>query len=63
MAGSGLEEAGAVCCGSNTVTHMLSGKAISCALRGFFFVDGALSVFLLENLCQMLIQWRIHGEG
>ena len=50
MAGSGLEKGGAVCCGSNTVTHMLSGKAISCALRGFFLVDGALSVFLLENL-------------
>ena len=50
MAGSGLEEAGAIWCGSNTVTHMLSGKAISCALRGFFLVDGALSVFLLENL-------------
>jgi len=50
MAGLGLEEAGAVCCGSNTVTHMPSGKAISCALCGFFLVDGALSVFLLENL-------------
>ena len=50
MAGSGLEEAGAICCGSNSVTHMLSGKAISCALRGFFLADGALSVFLLENL-------------
>ena len=50
MAGSGLEEPGTICCGSNTVTHMLSGKAISCALHGFFLVDGALSVFLLENL-------------
>ena len=50
MAGSGLEEALAVCYGSNTVTHMLSGKAISRALRGFFLVDGALSVLLLENL-------------
>ena len=29
---------------------MLAGKAISCALHGFFLVDGALSVFLLENL-------------
>jgi len=50
MAGLGLEEAGAVCCGSNTVTHMPSRKAISCVLYGFFLVDGALSVFLLENL-------------
>jgi len=50
MAGSGLEEAGAICCGLNTVTHMLSEKSISCALHGFFLVDGALSLFLLENL-------------
>jgi len=50
MVGSGLQEAVAVCCGSNTVNHMLSGKAISCAVREFFLVDGALSVLLLENL-------------
>ena len=50
MATSGLEEAVAVCYGSNTVTHMLSGKAISCAQRGFFLVHGALSVLLFENL-------------
>jgi len=51
MVGSGLEEAVAVCYGSNTVNHMLSGKAISCAVREFFLVDGALREPYARCLC------------
>ena len=37
MKGSGLEEALETVYGPNSVTHMISGKAISRALRGHFF--------------------------
>ncbi|GFS26848.1 hypothetical protein ElyMa_007067800 [Elysia marginata] len=46
MAGSGLEEVLQVVYGSNTVTHMLSGKAISRAIRGHLLVDAALNAML-----------------
>ncbi len=43
MKGSGLEEALETVYGPNTVVHMISGKAISSALRGHFLVEAALT--------------------
>ena len=42
MKGSGLEEALENAYGPNAVTHMMSGKAISRALRGHFLIEAAL---------------------
>lgn len=42
MKGSGLEEALETIYGPNAVNHMMSGKAISRALRGHFLVEAAL---------------------
>ena len=42
MKGSGLEEALESVYGPNAVTHMISGKAVSKALRGHFLVEAAL---------------------
>lgn len=42
MKGSGLEEALETVYGPNAVTHMISGKAVSRALRGHFLVEAAL---------------------
>ena len=51
MKGSGLEEALETVYGSNAVTHMISGKAISRALRGHFLVEAALvNKLILEVL-------------
>ena len=50
MAGSGLEEVLEQCYGPNTVRQMLSGKALSRALRGYFLVAAALEVLLLKHL-------------
>jgi len=50
MAGSGLEEILKLNYGSDTVSHMLSGKAVSRAIRGHFLVQGALMVILLKSV-------------
>ncbi len=42
MKGSGIEEALEIVYGPNAVTHMISGKAVSRALRGHFLVEAAL---------------------
>ncbi len=42
MKGSGLEEALETVHGPNAVVHMISGKAVSRALRGHFLVEAAL---------------------
>lgn len=42
MKGSGLEEALEVAYGPNAVTQMISGKAVSRALRGHLLVEAAL---------------------
>lgn len=49
-AGSGLTEVLELCYGSNTVNHMLSGKAVSRALRGLLIVDAALQAVLLHTI-------------
>lgn len=50
MKGSGLEEALETIYGPNSVTHMMSGKAISRALRGHFLVEAALINKLISTL-------------
>lgn len=48
MKGSGLEEVLETVYGPNTVTHMISGKAVSRALRGHLLVEAALTNKLME---------------
>ena len=50
MTGSGLVEALQVCYGTNTISHMLSGKAFKRAVRGHFMMDAALKVMLFQRL-------------
>ena len=47
MKGPGFEEALGCVYGPNAVTHMMSGKAVSRALRGLFLLVGALTNKLL----------------
>jgi len=49
MAGSGLQEVLEVVYAGNAVKHMLSGKAISRAVRGHLLVDAALNTILVAN--------------
>jgi hypothetical protein len=49
MAGSGLEEMSHLNYGKDTVSHILTGKAVSRALRAHFLVDGALMINLLNS--------------
>ena len=42
MSGTGLREILELIYAPNAVTHMLSGKAVSHAVRGFMLVDSAL---------------------
>ena len=48
MKGSGVEEALGQVYGPNTVIYMMSGKAISRAIRGLHLLDAALHSKLLE---------------
>ncbi len=50
MTGSGLQELLEVVYASNSVTHMMSGKAIARAVRGHFLVDAALNTMLVADL-------------
>ena len=47
MKGSGFEEALGCVYGPNAVTHMMSGKVVSRALRGHFLLESALTNKLL----------------
>ena len=49
MAGSGLQDVLESFYASNTVVHMLSGKAIARAIRGHFMVDAVLNALLLAS--------------
>ena len=49
MGGSGLQEALEVVYGANTVTHMLSGKAYSRAVREHFLMDSALNAIIISK--------------
>ena len=50
MKGSGLSEALSTCYGINAIEHMMSGKAVSRALRGHFLATSALQTKLLTPL-------------
>lgn len=49
MAGSGLQELLELVYAKNAAIHMLSGKAVSRAIRGHFLVDGALNAMLASK--------------
>ncbi len=49
MAGSGLQELLELVYASNTVSHMMTGKAVSRAVRGHMLVDAALNTILVAN--------------
>ena len=53
MKGSGLEEALETVYGPNAVAHMISGKAVSRALRGYFLVEAAL----VSKLMLAVLPW------
>ena len=50
MIGSGLAEALESCCGSHTISNMMTGKLLARALRGHLLVAEALMRILLEIL-------------
>ena len=50
MKGSGIEEALEAAYGPNAVTQMMSGKAITRALRGLFLIEAALTTKILITL-------------
>ena len=50
MSGSGLTELLELIYASNTVPHMLSGKAIARAVRGHFLVCSALYILLISKV-------------
>ena len=50
MSGTGLKELLELVYAPNTVTHMLSGKAVSRSVRGFMLVDTALHCLIAEEL-------------
>ena len=49
MAGTGLKEILELFYAENTTSHILSGKAVSRALRGHFLIDSALNSLLLSR--------------
>ena len=49
MSGSGLQELLEVAYATNTVSHMMSGKAVSRAVRGHMLVDAALNTILVAD--------------
>ena len=48
--------------GPNTVTHIISGKAISRALRKHFLVDAALTIKLISSFFQKSKNFMLTGE-
>ena len=49
MQSSGLKEMLTLVYPENTVRHMLSGKAVYRAMRGYFLVDAALNILIIRN--------------
>ena len=48
MQSSGLKEMLTLVYPENTVRHMLSGKAVYRAMRGYFLVDAALNILIIK---------------
>ena len=64
MAGSGLQELFETVYASNTVTHMLTGKAFQRAVWGLFLVDSALNAMMVSyelSHLQLLSHELSHG--
>ena len=53
MSGTGLKELLEVAYASNTTTHMMSGIAVSRAIRGHLLVDRELNAKLVSNVLQI----------
>ena len=49
MQSSGLRQFLCLVYPDNTVSHMLTGKAVYRAMRGYFLVDAALNIFIIKN--------------
>ena len=49
MQSSGLKEMLTLVYPENTVRHILSGKAVYRAMRGYFLVDAALNILIIKN--------------
>ena len=49
MQSSGLRQLLCLVYPDNTVSHMLTGKAVYRAMRGYFLVDAALNIFIIKN--------------
>lgn len=62
MSGTGLKELLEVAYASNTTTHMMSGKAVSRAIRGHLLVDAALNTQLASKAFQMDLPGDGDGE-
>ena len=52
MKGSGIEEALGTVYGSNIVTHIISGKAVSRVLQGHVLIEAALVAKLMQSILQ-----------
>ena len=50
MNGSGLSDVSETAYGPNAISHMMSGKAVSRAIRGHFLVDSALMIKLMRKI-------------
>ena len=50
MTGSGLHEVLETVYASNAVNHMISGIAVSRAVRGFMTVENALCILLIKGI-------------
>ena len=59
MAGSGLQDVLELVYAKNAVTHMMSGKAVSRAVRGHFLVDSALQAILVSNTFDLPLPEKI----
>ncbi len=63
MTGTGLQELLECIYASNTVNHMLGGKAISRAVRGHMLVSGALNAMLMLDVSRLPASHRAaHNE-
>ena len=62
MNGSGLSDVLETAYGPNAISHMMSGKAVSRAIRGHFLVDSALMIKLMRKITPITIA-SIHTAG
>jgi hypothetical protein len=58
MAGSGLQEVLELSYAGNTVSHMMTGKAVSRAVRGHMLIDAALNTILIADAYNVPVPTR-----